>query len=93
MPTTLDKPIPAATITIAAKLLAEDLREPPRTIKYLARIVGAIGIEQSAIYLSKAQKLYEAGTLLTKDGTRKRSLGGTFFHLVRQDYPELGQNV
>lgn len=75
--------------TLAA--LAYALGEPPRTYKYLARIIQTLGREKIEDYLKRADALYNAGSLLTKDGSRKRSLGGTFFYLVRQDYPELAQ--
>lgn len=89
MPTTVVEPLSSETITATAKLLREDLGEPFSTLKYLALIVKTIGIARSGFYLHTAQKLHEQGTQLTKDGKRQRTLGGIFFRLVQQDYPEL----
>lgn len=77
------------SMSVAA--LAYALQEPPRIYKYLARIIQVVGAEKVEEYIKRADQVYASGTLLTKDGTRKRSIGGTFFHLVRQDFPELAQ--
>ncbi|HEY7349676.1 MAG TPA: hypothetical protein VH599_15275 [Ktedonobacterales bacterium] len=89
-----DKPAGPASATIpppspeglaAAQGLAALLGETEeKPIIQLARAVDYLGEEKAQAYAAEAVTLAAGEGILTKDGSRKRSPGGTFFALVRQ---------
>ncbi len=62
--------------------LAEALQE--RNLPLLRKVRRHLGIPRTAALLAEALAVEGAGGLLTHDGTRRRTPGGTFFQLVRQ---------
>lgn len=92
-----DKPAATAAATIPppspeglaiAQKLAITLGETEeKPIIQLARAVDYLGPEKAQEYTDEAVALAAGEGKLTKDGSRKRSPGGTFFTLVRERLP------
>jgi hypothetical protein len=72
-------PITSTAAAIAAQL-GETERAPRATIW---RIVRTIGPERTQAFVAQAQEIEANGGMLVPDGSRKRTLGGIFFYLVR----------
>ena len=70
-----------ATQEIAAQL-GETERGP---LGQVGRVVGRLGADRARAVLVRTQEIEAAGGLLLPDGSRRRTPGGTFFHLVRTD--------
>jgi hypothetical protein len=68
-----------ATVT---QEIAQALGEPNSGL--IRRVVEAIGAARAMELLIQAQDVEAAGGLMTSDGSRRRTPGGVFFHLVRQ---------
>jgi hypothetical protein len=68
--------------TLTADMLAETLQEPKKAL--LAKVLRTIGQERCQALFTEACTIEANGGMLTADGTRRRTPGGTFFHLVRQ---------
>jgi hypothetical protein len=66
---------------LTAHTLAETLQEPNTAL--LAKVLRLLGQERCSAILTDALTTEASGGMLTKDGTRRRTPGGTFFHLVR----------
>jgi PHAX RNA-binding domain-containing protein len=66
---------------LTAPQLAEMLHEPNTAL--LAKVLRVLGPERCRAILTDALTTEASGGMLTKDGTRRRTPGGTFFHLVR----------
>ncbi len=67
--------------TITAVQIAAALAEP--NLRLLQRIVARLGPDTALTFLAETLALEAAGGLLTEDGTRRRTPGGVYFHLVR----------
>ncbi|XP_022698629.1 phosphorylated adapter RNA export protein-like [Varroa jacobsoni] len=65
------------------KELAERLKES--NIVLLAHVVVLLGIEHCRRLLQMTETLEESGGLMTRDGSRRRSAGGVFLQLVKED--------
>lgn len=65
-----------------ADQLGEQEAGPWQTIH---RSVKGIGIEMALALLQKAQTIEEAGGMMLPDGSRRRTFGGVYFWLVRQE--------
>ena len=68
--------------TLTADLLAETLQEPKKAL--LAKVLRTLGQERCQTIFADTLTLESTGGMLTRAGDRRRSPGGTFFHLVRQ---------
>jgi hypothetical protein len=68
-----------AVTTIAQKLGETD----PEPLKQLQAVVTILGTEQATALCEKALEIDKQGGMLTKDGTRRKTVGGVFFYLVR----------
>jgi hypothetical protein len=68
-----------ATQEIAVQL-GETERGP---LGQVGRVVGRLGAERARAFLARTQDIEAAGGLMLPDGSRRRTPGGTFFHLVR----------
>ena len=68
--------------TLTADRLAETLQEPKKSL--LARVLKTLGQERCAAILADTLTIESQGGMLTSAGDRRRTPGGTFFHLVRQ---------
>lgn len=62
--------------------LADVLHEP--NIPLLRQVLRVLGVDRTAGLLVETLQCEATGGLRTKDGTRRRTPGGTFFHLARQ---------
>jgi hypothetical protein len=62
--------------------LAQVLQEPKRAL--LTKVLRTLGHARCSALLADTLTCEAAGGILTKDGTRRRTPGGVFFHLVRQ---------
>ncbi len=70
-----------ATQEIAAQL-GETERGP---LGQVGRVVGRLGVDRARAFLTRTQEIEAAGGLMLPDGSRRRTPGGVFFHLVRAD--------
>ncbi len=70
-----------ATQEIAAGL-GETERGP---LGQVGRVVGRLGADRARTFLTRTQEIEASGGLMLPDGSRRRTPGGVFFHLVRAD--------
>jgi len=68
--------------TLTADTLAEALHESKKAL--LARVLRTLGQERCAAIFAEACALEANGGMLTSAGDRRRTAGGTFLRLVRQ---------
>jgi hypothetical protein len=78
-----DLPQPQDPPTAAADIAAQLGESAPHVIGQIQRIVDHLGAEAAYGFLDKTKQCLAEGGVLTHDGQRKRSPGGTFFFLVR----------
>jgi hypothetical protein len=71
-------------LALAQKLAVTLGETEEKPIIQLARAVDYLGPEKAQAYAEEAVTVAAGEGILTKDGSRKRSPGGTFFALVRQ---------
>ena len=65
--------------------IAEQLGEDsPQAVALIGRILRTLGPDATRHFVAEAQRLDASGGLLTEDGSRKRTLGGTFFYLIKE---------
>lgn len=70
-----------------AKVIAERLQETaPPVLFRIFLIVKTLGREKTLALLQETVTLEEQGGLLVKDGSRRRTIGGVFFYLVKEQY-------
>src|SRR5439155_18417218 len=62
--------------------MAEALQEPNRPL--LTQVLRTLGTDRTTAILADTLTCEANGGMLTKDGTRRRTRGGVFFQLVRQ---------
>jgi hypothetical protein len=67
---------------LTSEKLAEVLQEP--NVPLLQQVLRTLGPERTTAVLVQTLQCEAAGGLLTTDGTRRRTPGGTFFQLVRE---------
>ncbi len=65
-----------------AAVLGETAHGP---LGQVGRVVGRLGAGQARTFLTQTQEIEAAGGLMLPDGSRRRTPGGVFFHLVRTD--------
>jgi len=70
-----------ATQEIAAQLGETD----HGPLGQVGRVVGRLGVDRARAFLTRTQEIEAAGGLMLPDGSRRRTPGGVFFHLVRAD--------
>src|SRR5215467_8396005 len=80
---TIPPPSPEG-LALAQKLAVTQGETEEKPIMQLARAVDYLGTDKAQAYTDEAVALAAGEGILTKDGGRKRSPGGTFFALVRQ---------
>jgi hypothetical protein len=51
----------------------------------VGRVVGRLGAARARAFLTRAQEIEAGGGVMLPDGSRRRTPGGVFFHLVRTD--------
>jgi hypothetical protein len=69
--------------TAAADIAARLEESAPQVQAQIQRIVDHLGVEVAYGFLDKTKQCLAEGGVLTHDGKRKRTPGGTFFFLVR----------
>ena len=77
-------PLPAADLKAVTAAIAGELGETedlPR--RQIWRIVRTLGEERARAFLAETRALEARGGLPVPDGSRRRTPGGVFFHLVR----------
>ena len=74
-------PEPRAIAATIAQELGETQSVP---INQIRRIVQRLGPEAALAFLQEAHQIEAQGGLMLPDGSRRRTLGGVFFFLVRQ---------
>jgi hypothetical protein len=80
---------PKAKRIEVAKTLAETLGETePSVCAQLSMIVKKLGPDQALSFLQETLDIEEKGGMMLPDGSRRRTKGGVFFHLVRTKGPE-----
>jgi len=67
---------------LTADLLAETLQEPKKAL--LAKVLRTLGQERCQTIFANTLSIERTGGMLVQAGDRRRTPGGTFFHLVRQ---------
>ncbi len=72
-------PITQTATAIAAQL--GETEAAPRALTW--RTVRTLGPERAQAFVKEAQEIEANGGMLIPDGSRKRTLGGIFFYLVR----------
>ena len=71
-------------LTTTATAIADQLAETaPGARATIWRTVRTIGVERAQAFVAQALEVEANGGLLVPDGSRKRTLGGVFFYLVR----------
>jgi hypothetical protein len=77
------------TLTVPSKIISMELGETGKGIrKKINRAIQLLGMAKIVELVARAKSA--EGTLLVKDGSRPRTLGGCFFELLRQ---ELGERM
>jgi len=70
----------------ATQEIATQLGETERgPLGQVGRVVGRLGADRARTFLARTQEIEAAGGLMLPDGSRQRTPGGVFFHLVRAD--------
>lgn len=73
--------------------IAERLGErEPQALGLIRRIMYELGSEETLRFVEQACELDAQGGMLTEDGSRRRTLGDTFFYLVKQHLREQGRS-
>src|SRR5512135_2307997 len=73
----------------AVKTIAQQLGETEKEpLQQINRIVKTLGPEQALAFLNETLMIEAQGGQLLSDGSRRRTPGGVFFHLVRTNGPE-----
>lgn len=76
------------TVGSLARRIQRKLQETEQIpLKEICTVVAATGLEPSKQLLKKALTIEKEGGMMTADGTRRRSVGGIWFHLVKQTRP------
>lgn len=70
-------------VAIAADVARQLNETNSEALTQIERIVQCVGPEKTYAYLQKAIAIENEGGRMTSDGARRRTLGGTFFFLVR----------
>jgi len=77
-----------------ARQIADQLSErDPTPLSQIRRILHTIGPERTQAFVEQALKIEANGGMLLPDGSRKRTLGGVFFRLVRDHVSETERQV
>lgn len=74
---------PMSKEAVVAQQIADRLKEPKKDL--LERVVHILGEEKAQQLLNMAEDVESAGGLMTYDKSRRRTPGGVFFHLLKND--------
>src|SRR4051794_38899761 len=82
--------IPLVDKKEAVKVIAQKLGEnDPEAIRKLQAVVDILGSTKAIALCEKTFEIDKQGGIMTKDGSRKKTLGGIFFFLARQKYKQV----
>ena len=74
-----------------ARRIADELNErEPGQHALIRRIVGHLGVGLSLVFLQKAHEAEEQGGMVLQDGTTRRTPGGVFFRIVKDQAKDYG---
>jgi hypothetical protein len=80
------EPKPPKPLDPTAEQIATTLGETENVpLMHIRRIVQTLGPDRALQLLEQAQTAEAEGGLMVLDGTRRRTLGGVFFRLVREN--------
>lgn len=86
-----DKEQVADSGAIVAQIATELGETEEKPVREIEQIVTHCGPEESLAWLAQTRSVEDAGGLLTKDRSRRRTRGGVYFFLVRQHLVEKRQ--
>jgi hypothetical protein len=78
------EPRAPASEPVVAEIAAQLGEAKSFPLRQIARAVATLGEERVRAFVAEALAVEARGGLLLPDGSRRRTLGGVFFHLVRQ---------
>ena len=81
---TVTDPRAPATEPLVAELAAQLSETEATPLRQIRRALATLGEERVRAFVAEALAVEAGGGLLLPDGSRRRTLGGVFFHLVRQ---------
>lgn len=77
--------------TAVAEIAAALNETEERSQALIARSVAALGIEAAQALRAETERIEAAGGLLTVDGSRRRTPGGVYMFLLKQQLTEAGK--
>jgi hypothetical protein len=85
----LDSPIPPPRVSAGAYRVAQEIARQlnetqPPVIGKIKAIVKMCGAEKARAWTAEALQIEANGGLMVEDGSRRRTVGGVFFYLVKQ---------
>ena len=81
------------TAAVVAEIAAALAETTTFAIRKIRRIVATLGPEGAQALVAEAQRIEAAGGMLLPDGSRRRTLGGVFFVVVRAQFTPEQQRV
>lgn len=77
----------AAVKQVAGEIAFQLEETDPQAIAQLEQIVQRVGADRAYEFLQEALQIEKDGGMLVKDGSRRRTRGGTYFYLARGKLP------
>ena len=82
--------LPSAVPEAEIMRIAATLREhEPLPVDYVRRIVQHLGVAASEVFVAQALEIEAVGGMVLPNESRRRTLGGIFFRLVKQSLPKV----
>ena len=74
-----------------ARRIADELNEhEPGQQALIKRVVGHLGVDLSLVFLQRTHEVEQQGGMVLQDGTTRRTPGGVFFRLVKDQAKDYG---
>lgn len=74
-----------------AEIVAALQETEPRSQALIERSVAALGIDEAKAFCAETERIEAAGGMLTVDGSRRRTPGGVYMFLLKQQLTEAGK--